>query len=189
MRVLNTDELGKLADAKDFERLNAPPEPEVDLQLAALEQLTEIVRTMHAEQLATMQSIKSALLAVDDERQLEALSRFATKISEAMAAQSASMNAAIASLKPEHLGAESTDRLAKAVAMLANESNKSSPEKKMQAVLDQFVSKISEMREPVITVNPTPVTVDMPEPARKWKVDVVRSPQGIIDHATLTREN
>ena len=55
--------------------------------------------------------------------------------------------------------------------------------------LDQMVAKLSliEEREPVVNVD-NPVTVKMPEPANEFRVDVVRTPQGLIDHAVIKRQ-
>lgn len=187
MRVLNTKDLSKIADPKDMQRLTAKPESKPDPQLVALERLTKTIEGMQSKQQTILSDVLAALKDKGDEREIAALKELGETIVSSMKSQTDQMASALAEIKGDTSQSDATGRLTQAVAMLASESNRASVE--AFAKLDELILKIGSVqeREPIVNID-NPVTVEMPKPAKQYRVDVVRTPQGPIDHAIITRQ-
>ena len=191
MRVLNSKDLEKVAGPKDYERLTAKQEPKADPQLKALEDLAQSITDMQAKQSSLFADMLTALLDKGDqekiEKQISVLERLEKTITSSMNAYSNQIAEVLTDMKSDTKQSDATDRLTKAVAMMTAQKSEESAEafSKMNALIDKL-EEMSE-RRPVVNVD-NPVTVEMPEPAKKFDIDVKRSPQGLITHAVVKRE-
>jgi hypothetical protein len=187
MRILNTAELSKVADPKVFEKLTKQPEPEPDPQLLALERLVTSIEEAQSEQRQIFAEILTALKSKGDEKQIAAMHSMGQTIVSSMEAQSGQIAKALESIKTDRSQPDATDRLTKAVAILTTQRSEANAE--TFAKLDRLIDKLALVgaRDPVVNID-NPVTVEMPEPAKEYRVDVVRTPQGLIDHAVIKRE-
>ena len=191
MRILNTKDLAKVADPKDVDRLTKEPEPEPDLRLQALEKLTQTITDMLGRQDKVMNDLLRAIVGMKDKSQIDkqilAIEQLDKTITSSMAAYTKQVTTVLSDIKSDKTQPDATDRLTRVVAMLTEQKSSMGTETLMK--LDQMVAKLSLIgeREPVVNVD-NPVTVKMPEPANEFRVDVVRTPQGLIDHAVIKRQ-